>query len=47
VKNYKNTTDKAQSFDTIMKINYAGGQITDTKETDNAVNNFLYKQLKI
>lgn len=47
MKNYKNTTGKAQSSDTITKINSAGGQITDTKEVANAVCNFLYRQLKI
>jgi hypothetical protein len=42
-----NTTGKTQSSDTMMQINSAGSQITDTKEIANAVNNFLYKQLKI
>ena len=37
----QDTTGKTQSFDTIMKINSAGGQITDTKEVANAVYSFL------
>lgn len=47
MKNYNDTTGKTQSSDTMMKINSAGSQITDTEEIANAVNNFLHKQLKI
>jgi hypothetical protein len=43
----KDTTGKTQSFDPITKINSADGQITDTKEVANAVDKFLYRQLKI
>jgi len=43
----QDTTGKTQSFDTITKINSAGGQITDTKEVPNAVYNVLYRQMKI
>jgi len=45
VKNYKRYYWE-NSFDTIMKINSAGGQITDTKEVANVVYNFSYRQLK-
>jgi hypothetical protein len=47
VKIIKDTTGKTQSFDTIMKINSAGGQITDTIEVATAVYKVLYRQLKM